>query len=915
MEKYIVDIAQKVKALSTEDRSKFFRSVCGDNDVLAAAIQEYLNGTDENPMTLTMADDASWLPDFAQEILGKKIGPYLIEKRLGEGGMGFVFLGSQEEPIRRKVAIKIIKPGLAPQMFSHRFMAERQALAILNHHNIAKIFDAGVTQEGLPFFAMEYINGKDIATYCNEHQLPIRNRIALFNQLCDAIQHANQNGILHRDLKPSNILVTENDGEAEVKVIDFGIAKALEAPLTDETFQTEWGRVVGTLQYMSPEQMNPDTGDIDTRSDVYTLGVLLQELLSGLRPFNLKELENRDFFAVHSHVLHGEPIKPSVRLNSQTDTLLEELAQERAISLKEFKKFLRGDLDWIILKAQAKSREDRYVTPYNLKADLNRFLANQPVLAGPPAVSYRLKKFAKRHRVAVSFSVLLLFALVSSLFGVTYGFVKERQAQIKSTATIDLLKEFLISPTPRQKGSELTVLELLESFEPKLLKIEDEDVRIDLLHTMARTHQSLGQTKKATEFYESGLEVLDENKKTDRIWVAKFKNGLHRIQAKYTPSEEVKSDIEAHWKQTLHWFGADHRVTQAASFNNAYIHQQLGFFEKAYTYCLDLLPRNISTFGKEHKSTLTTMMVMGFSLMVLERMEESIEIHEDLLKHAKKGHDALAIIAMGNLSNAYDSNCQFKDAFDLRQEAFILALEVYGERHPTTLWVREIVAYSFSALGYSQEALDLITQNYEINKENHGPDHYKTFESKSSQAIIYYGLEEYEKAFALESEAYEFFSKNFGLTHEQTMISYEILAILHVSIGNLEKALVMQRDVVQKREEVFGKDDPMTINSKIHLAGMIAIGDPEIGLAQFEAHYAKLKSTYSQFAALQDLLSILVSSNAEDTFGQYYERYFKILRACLDVEAPVVQDFLKRYQAYLTKKGDKEAAMALSAQL
>ena len=328
---------------------------------------------------------------------GTVIGPYKLLQQIGEGGMGVVFMAEQTEPIQRTVALKIIKPGMDTRQVIARFEAERQAVAMMDHPNIAKVLDAGTTDSGRPYFVMELVKGVPITKYCDEKHLPLRARLELFMQVCQAVQHAHQKGIIHRDIKPNNVLVAEYDNRAVPKVIDFGVAKATAQRLTERTMFTEFGQVLGTMEYMSPEQSKFNQLDIDTRSDIYSLGVLLYELLAGSTPFEGKRLHEAAFDEMLRIIREEEPPKPSTRLSS-IDTL-PSIAANRHTEPARLSKDVRGELDWIVMKALEKDRNRRYETASGFAADIERHLHDEPVEAGPPSAAYRFRKFAQRNKL------------------------------------------------------------------------------------------------------------------------------------------------------------------------------------------------------------------------------------------------------------------------------------------------------------------------------------------------------------------------------------------------------------------------------------------------------------------------------------------------------------------------------------
>src|SRR5262245_45636419 len=352
------------------------------------------------------------------EVPGTTIGPYKLLEPIGEGGMGTVWMAQQTEPVKRLVAIKLIKAGMDSKAVIARFEAERQALALMDHPNIAKVLDAGTTGEPdaqargeanslagasgsrRPYFVMDLVKGTPITKYCDDHRLTLRQRLELFIPVCQAIQHAHQKGIIHRDLKPSNVLIASYDDKPVPKVIDFGVAKATGAPLTEETVQTGFGAVVGTVEYMSPEQASYNQLDIDTRSDIYSLGVLLYELLAGSPPFGKKELEQAGMLETLRMIREEEPTKPSAKLSTAEG--LPTLAANRGTEPAKLTKLLRGELDWIVMKALEKDRNRRYESANGFALDVQRYIADEPVLACPPSAGYRLRKFVRRNKTALA---------------------------------------------------------------------------------------------------------------------------------------------------------------------------------------------------------------------------------------------------------------------------------------------------------------------------------------------------------------------------------------------------------------------------------------------------------------------------------------------------------------------------------
>ncbi len=418
------------------------------------------------------------------------IGPYRILSLLGEGGFGAVYVAEQSQPVRRRVAVKVIKAGMDTRAVLARFEAERQALALMDHPNISKVLDAGATDNARPYFVMELVKGEPITDYCNRHDLDITQRINLLIQVARAVQHAHQKGIIHRDIKPSNILVTLVDGKPVPKVIDFGIAKATTGPLTEHTIYTREGQLIGTPEYMSPEQAEMSGLDIDTRTDVYALGVLLYELLTGVLPFDSETLRKASGAEIQRIIRETQPPRPSTRLSSIART------SDAAEDSRTVARRLRGDLDWIVLMAMEKDRTRRYPTADALADDLIRFLQHEPVLAGPPSTAYRLRKFARRNRPLIATASAIALIILAALATISIALVQvSRQrdaatsAREESEAVTQFLADMLAAVDPAEQGKDVTVRAVLDQA-ANLIDDQFPDqpaVRARLLHVVGRT--------------------------------------------------------------------------------------------------------------------------------------------------------------------------------------------------------------------------------------------------------------------------------------------------------------------------------------------------------------------------------------------------------------------------------------------
>jgi serine/threonine protein kinase len=470
------------------ERSDYLDEACGQDADLRERVEALLARHEAagNFLESVSPDLVAMRDESSTERPGTVIGPYKLLQQIGEGGMGTVFMAEQSVPVQRKVALKLIKPGMDSSQVIARFEAERQALALMDHPNIAKVLDGGTTPSGRPFFVMELVKGVPITRYCDEHHLTPRERLELFIPVCQAVQHAHHKGIIHRDMKPSNVMVCLYDGNPVAKIIDFGVAKATGSKLTEHTLFTEFGQVIGTFEYMSPEQAELSQLDIDTRSDIYSLGVLLYELMTGTTPLERKRFKEVAYLEVLRLIREEEPPRPSTRLSTAEG--LPAIAANRSLEPKKLSGLVRGELDWIVMKCLDKDRNRRYETANSLAADLRRYLADEPVQACPPSLWYRFRKFERRHKGAMAAALLgagLLVAAVVMLLLANYKITQQRNVAereferaeanlIKARAAVDdylttvsentLLKSSVPGLQPLRKELLLTALGYYQGF-------------------------------------------------------------------------------------------------------------------------------------------------------------------------------------------------------------------------------------------------------------------------------------------------------------------------------------------------------------------------------------------------------------------------------------------------------------------
>ncbi len=487
-----------------EARDAFIRNASNGDEGLAERVNGLLRCHNTEPFLLDRPQDMAVLFEDETELAGTEIGNYKLLQQIGEGGMGLVFMAEQFSPVRRKVALKIIRAGMDSKQVLRRFEAERQALAMMDHPNITRVLDAGVSDSSRPYFVMELVRGTSITTYCDEHRIALRERLKLFVDVCHAIHHAHQKGIIHRDLKPSNVMITLHDGVPVAKVIDFGIAKALDRPLTDKTLFTKYTELIGTPEYMSPEQAELSGLDIDIRSDIYSLGVLLYELLTGTTPLDKDQFETAGLLKICETIRNADAETPSEKVTRLSESI-DGVAESRQTNPAMLSKFLRGDLDWIILKALSKDRSRRYESAAAFGRDVSRYLEDEPVEAARPSITYKARKFLCKHKMACGFSIAIATILVlSSVVSTLLAINASHSATVAEQRLIELRKQ-------KQKAEvNLKRAEVLEAMAEEVArrKLHDAIFSKSLVRYLAKNVNTLLHTTQTTILAKEGTQEI-----------------------------------------------------------------------------------------------------------------------------------------------------------------------------------------------------------------------------------------------------------------------------------------------------------------------------------------------------------------------------------------------------------------------
>jgi serine/threonine protein kinase/tetratricopeptide (TPR) repeat protein len=759
---------------------------------------------------------------------GTVIGPYKLLEQIGEGGFGIVFMAEQQEPVRRQVALKVLKPGMDTRQVIARFEVERQALAMMDDPNIARALDAGATESGRPYFVMELVRGVPITEFCDKNRLAPEARLRLFTDVCRAIQHAHHKGVIHRDIKPTNVLVTLHDGKPVVKLIDFGVAKATGQKLTEQTLFTAYGQMVGTPAYMSPEQAQMSGLDIDTRSDVYALGVLLYELLTGTTPVEGKRLQEAGYAEVQRLIREEEVPRPSARLSSLGGSATV-LAGDRGLDVKRLAQLLAGDLDWVVMKALEKDRDRRYETPGSFAEDVERYLRREEVLARPPSMTYKLKKFVQRNRAAVLTAAVVAAALIGGTAVATWQAVhatraeaaaraatgaerrakEEAQArEAETTAVLRFVENTLIAAArpegrPGGFGPNVSLRKAVEAALPLVETSFRNEPLIEarLRLTLGASFTYLGERRKAAEQFEAARALYDRHRGPDHPDTLAAMNNLAQSYADLGRHADALRLHEQTLALLTAKLGPDHPDTWLSMNNLALTYTALGRHADAIKLCEEVLALRKARLGPDHPDTLVSMHNLALTYAALGRHADALRLYQETLalRQTKLGPDHPDTLAtMNNLTTSYADLGRHADALKLQEQTLPLMKVKLGPGHPDTLATMHNLATSYTELGRHADAIGLYQETLALRELKLGPDHPDTLATMNNLAYSYYALGRHADTLRLHEQALALLTAKLGPDHPDTLLGMGNVAQSLLNLGRGAEAVRLIDDCVRR---------------------------------------------------------------------------------------------------------------------
>jgi eukaryotic-like serine/threonine-protein kinase len=740
--------------------------------------------------------------------------------------MGVVYMAEQERPVRRRVALKLVKAGMDSRQVVARFEAERQALAVMDHPNIARVFDAGTTDAGRPFFVMELVQGPPITSYCDAKRLTLRDRLALFVQVCQAVQHAHTKGIIHRDLKPTNILVATLDGHPVPKVIDFGVAKALHQRLTDRTMFTSFGAVVGTYQYMSPEQAEMDLAGTDTRSDVYSLGVLLYELLTGGTPLDRERLKNAAFGEVLRIIREEEPPRPSTRISQSSMDVLTAISARRGTDSTRLGRQVAGDLDWIVMRSMEKDRNRRYETANALGADVQRFLEDQPVEARPPSVAYKFRKFARRNKVALSMGVALCTVLMVAT-GVSVSLaVQARGAKRLAEARLDS-ERMAKDDAERAKTDARAEAERAKT-EAAVSAAILSFLNDDLLAQADLAKQSEPDIRLKTVLDRAGR-TIDQRSFEKPLVEAAIRHVLGTTYASISREPEAIRHLERASELRRQHAGPDHGDTLRSMAALAKMHSLNLNHDRAEVLMLDTVARSTLTLGRADPETLRRVLDLANDYFRRGRVDECITLTDQTLQLARKSlapDHAVIRASLNNLALCYWNYGHVDSALKLWQELASINHN-NGVRDMIDVMGNNNHAIRLANMSRYEEACRVLEEATANARSTLGPDDPNTLTMRRHLSKLNMRLRRYDVALDLQLQTLSLATKRLGEDDRITLESLGDVSYTYRCLGRCETAVQTRLQLLAKRRARFGLNHQSTVGTLRELADDLFSGPYE----------------------------------------------------------------------------------------
>ena len=746
------------------------------------------------------------------ERLGTMIGPYKLMEKIGEGGFGLVFVAEQTEPVKRKVALKVIKPGMDSKQVIARFEAERQALAMMDHPNIARVLDAGTTETGRPYFVMELVRGIPITDYCDQNHLTPAERLELFVSVCHAIQHAHQKGIIHRDIKPSNVLVTSHDGKPVAKVIDFGVAKAIHQHLTERSIYTQFAQMIGTPLYMSPEQAEMSGLDIDTRSDIYSLGVLLYELLTGSTPLERKRLAQAAYDEIRRAIREEDPQRPSDRLS--TSETLPSLAASRKTEPARLSRMLKGELDCIVLKALEKDRTRRYETASGFARDIQRYLSDEVVEARPASTGYRLRKFIARNKGQVIAALIVFLALLAGIGGTTGGLIEAKRQELIAREEAEA-KEHARRAEAEQRS-------IAEEHRTKA-----EQAKVQVETALQESNEARRQSDAVTSYLVKLLRSADPRMNGRDVRLADLLDRAPvELDANFPDSPKIKAQLLTaigHTYEGLSLFA-----------NGAAMH------EKA-------LPLRLSVLGRDHPDTLNTMMHLADCYRASGRIEKAVALAKETfdLQTAKQGpNHAETLMTAAVLGNAYRTAGRMDEAIQLFEDSLKCCKHHFGTGENVTMKTMNDLAVAYRVAERFPEAVSLLKEALDAHSAKWGPDHLETLTVANNLAHAYRFAGQPNETVRLLEPCLKRCQNRLGADHPTTLSTMNNLAMGYQAIGRLPEAVSLFNKTLPLMEAKLGPDDLETLTLTVNLSEtFFAARQPELALPKLNAALPRCKTS------------------------------------------------------------------------